>query len=207
MFRKKISSANKGQILKEKQRKIKRILRASIDLFTKKGFDETTIESITKKSKVAKGTFYNFFKKKEDVLLYFLDDEINKGREELEIKINAADEFIEQLELLVSTYVKHIFKNKEFIRILYNERLLKWGTKGNINELRLMNSLIQLIDSAKQKNRLRQDIDTKKMAEIIFSINTMYMIFWLNGTIKSKRECVAQIKEAIRMLIDGAGTT
>jgi AcrR family transcriptional regulator len=207
MFRKKIRSANKGQILKEKQRKIKRILRASIDLFTKKGFDETTIESITKKAKVAKGTFYSFFKKKEDVLLYFLDDEINKSREELDLTINAMDEFIEQLELLVSTYVKHIFKNKEFIRILFKERLLKWGTKGNINELRLMNSLIQLIDSAKQKNRLRQDIDTKKMAEIIFSINTMYMIFWLNGTIKSKRECVAQIKEAIRMLIDGAGTT
>jgi two-component system nitrogen regulation response regulator NtrX len=71
------SSSNMNQALKEKNRKKKRILRASIYLFSKKGFNETTIENITKRAKVAKGTFYSFFEKKEDVLLYFLDDEIS----------------------------------------------------------------------------------------------------------------------------------
>ena len=55
------------------------ILRAAMDLFSKKGFELTTVEDITRAAHVAKGTFYNFFPKKEDVLLYFLDTEYAKS--------------------------------------------------------------------------------------------------------------------------------
>ena len=62
-------------------------LRAAMDLFSKKGFELTTVEDITRAAHVAKGTFYNFFVKKEDVLLYFLDTEFAKSRKEIERRI------------------------------------------------------------------------------------------------------------------------
>jgi len=70
--------------LRERKKRIKkeRILTAAIDHFTRRGFEQTSIDSITRSAGVAKGTFYNFFNQKEDVLLYFLDKEIAQSREE-----------------------------------------------------------------------------------------------------------------------------
>ena len=87
-----------NKIINEKQRKKRRILHASIKIFTKKGFQETTIENITRKPRVEKGTFLQLFWKKEDALIYFLDDEINKSRQEIDLKINASDDFLDQPE-------------------------------------------------------------------------------------------------------------
>ena len=55
----------KRKVRKENTRK--KVFKAALELFANEGFEKTTIEDITKKADVAKGTFYNFFSKKEDV--------------------------------------------------------------------------------------------------------------------------------------------
>ena len=56
----------------------KQILECSMEIFSKKGYYETHVEEIIKKAKVGKGTFYRYFKNKENLfhslLLKFLDD-------------------------------------------------------------------------------------------------------------------------------------
>ena len=46
----------------------KRLLLAAWEYFRQKGFDETTVEEITEAAQVAKGTFFNYFASKEEVL-------------------------------------------------------------------------------------------------------------------------------------------
>lgn len=50
-----------------KYNKIKKMLHSAFQLFIENGFDNTSIDQITKKSKVAKGTFYLYFKDKIDI--------------------------------------------------------------------------------------------------------------------------------------------
>jgi AcrR family transcriptional regulator len=45
-----------------------RLYRASLDLFTEKGYEETLIEDITERADVARGTFFNYFERKEEVI-------------------------------------------------------------------------------------------------------------------------------------------
>lgn len=52
---------------KNKYRKIKKLLSSAFQLFIENGFDNTSIDEITKNSKVAKGTFYLYFKDKIDI--------------------------------------------------------------------------------------------------------------------------------------------
>lgn len=190
----------------KKENKRERILKVAIELFTKKGFEKTTIEDITRNAKVAKGTFYNFFEKKEDVILYFLDREIEESRDEIQSNLYLKRIFFDQLEMLISTYLKHIFRKKEFAKILISNRVMLMGTKNNQNELRLIQSLSQLIDLAKQRNEIKNQVDTKQLAELIFAINTMYIIYWLNRTIKSKKECVERIIKTLKLVFYGVGT-
>ena len=58
-------------LLREEKKRItrERILRTALELFAEKGYHETTVAEITKLAGVAKGTFFNYFQTKEEVLL------------------------------------------------------------------------------------------------------------------------------------------
>jgi len=201
--------AHQGRAAMEKTRAVRRentrehILKAAIDLFSRKGFENTSVESITRRAKIAKGTFYNFFEKKEDVLLYFLDREYSKSEEEIERKLSFKQTFLDQIELSIAAYIKHIFPEKEFTKVLIKERIGKIGTGKNKNELHLMQALSQSIDMAKQRKEITRSIDSSRLAEMIFALYTMYVIYWTNGFIKTKGECVARIKEAVEYVLQG----
>jgi len=193
----------------EKSRAVRRentrehILKAAIDLFSRKGFENTSVESITRRAKIAKGTFYNFFEKKEDVLLYFLDREYSKSEEEIERKLSSQQTFIDQVELSIAAYIKHIFPNREFSKLLIKERIGKIGMGKNKNELHLMQALSRSIDMAKQRKEINHSINTSRLTEMIFALYTMYVIYWTNGFIKTKGDCVARIKEAVQHILHG----
>ena len=186
-----------------KENKREQILQAAIELFTKKGFEMTNVESIARRAKIAKGTFYNFFDKKEDVLLYFLDREISKSGDEIERKLGSTNNIAEQLQLVIPAYIKNIFPNKEFTKVLVKERIGKIGTGKNKNELVLMQLVTELIDKAKQKNEIKQEIDSRRLAEMIFGFYTMYVIYWANGFIKTKKQCAERINEVISLVMNG----
>jgi TetR/AcrR family transcriptional regulator, cholesterol catabolism regulator len=48
-----------------------RIFRAAIELFAERGLANVTVEQITERADVGKGTFFNYFQNKEAVLTYF----------------------------------------------------------------------------------------------------------------------------------------
>ena len=187
----------------QKKNRREEILRAAIGLFTQKGFDLTTVEDITRAANIAKGTFYNFFPKKEDVLLYFLDKEISKSSDEIQRKMPFLSTISEKIELLITTYIKYIFPHKEFSVVLIKERVVNLGTGSNRNELNLMRQLAELFDEAKQSGEIRGDIDSGHLAEMVFAIYTMYVIYWTNGFIKTKKQCIERIREVTLLMLQG----
>ena len=63
---------NKRQINKANNRSL--IIAAGINVFLEKGISNTTVRDIIRKTSLASGTFYNYFKSKEEVLIAALDD-------------------------------------------------------------------------------------------------------------------------------------
>src|SRR5215475_3309281 len=53
------------------------ILRAALALFAEKGFYTTTTKAISRKAKIAEGTLFNYFQTKEDLALYFFEQELS----------------------------------------------------------------------------------------------------------------------------------
>jgi AcrR family transcriptional regulator len=63
----------KNEIRQQKQDVVREALYgAAIDLFARNGFDETTVEEVTREAGVSRRTFFRYFDSKDDLLAYSL---------------------------------------------------------------------------------------------------------------------------------------
>ena len=65
-----------GRRAQNKQTIRNRIVKAALNLFQTKGFDGTTTRAIARKAGIAEGTVFNYFRTKEDIALYFFEQEV-----------------------------------------------------------------------------------------------------------------------------------
>src|SRR6185436_5244058 len=66
---------------RKKEETRERIFKAACKLFRNKGFEATTIDEIAEKADVAKGTFFNYFPRKEAVLGFLSEMWIEEAEE------------------------------------------------------------------------------------------------------------------------------
>lgn len=90
-----VSSVLKRRVVKPTEQRRAEIMHAALELFSSKGFNETTMEEVATAAGVAKGTVYLYFQSKEHLLLA-LKREFMQGLTDAVTSIVA--EAIEQLE-------------------------------------------------------------------------------------------------------------
>lgn len=124
-----------------------RIIRAALDLFSERGVMATTVEDITNAADVGKGTFFNYFPSKEDVLAHLCKLQLNKTRE-----------FIAQA----------IHSPESMDRLLYELSLILVEEFGRSPAL-LQNILASLFSSESARERMAEDFenDRKVLAELM----------------------------------------
>src|SRR5215469_10275127 len=66
-----------GKRDENKEKTKQAILAAALALFAEKGFYNTTTKAISRKAGIAEGTLFNYFSTKEDLALYFLEQELD----------------------------------------------------------------------------------------------------------------------------------
>ncbi|WP_333767253.1 TetR/AcrR family transcriptional regulator [Streptomyces sp. IBSBF 2435] len=57
-----------GRRERNKQRVRERLYSSAVELFVAKGYDHTSIDEIAERADVARGTFFNYFQRKEDII-------------------------------------------------------------------------------------------------------------------------------------------
>lgn len=57
-----------GRRERNKQRVRERLYSAAVELFMEKGYEHTSINEIAERADVARGTFFNYFQRKEDII-------------------------------------------------------------------------------------------------------------------------------------------
>lgn len=191
------------KMLDEKERKRKRLLKAAMASFRENGYTNTSVDSITRTAGVAKGTFYSFFESKVDVLYYYYQKELEKSAEEFEQKSDPNDGFIDRIGLLIAILINNVYKNKDLGRIVwFNVRIPAFGTRDKV-EAGVIDLFAGIVETAKRNNEIREDVETEILIESIFALCNLYLTYWLNGALKTKKQYFTRIREALKLNYEG----
>lgn len=110
------------RIIKGEETKLK-ILKAGIELFSKKGYDATSVNEISKKAKLTKSLLYHHFKNKESILIQIMNDYNRQSKEifdDVVKETNPAN--IDEFHLnFHKTIYSFLTKNSKIIKILLSE--------------------------------------------------------------------------------------
>ncbi|RFU66371.1 TetR/AcrR family transcriptional regulator [Peribacillus saganii] len=133
------------------------VIKAAHQLFIEKGFQATSIQDILDYSGISKGTFYNYFSSKNELLLALFKsilENTEKERNELLIGQDPADIkiFIKQVELhLITNRRKRLITLFEEVLVSNDEDLKQFMRIGQVKVLRwLYKRFIQIFGKEKQ---------------------------------------------------------
>lgn len=113
------------------------------ELFFTKGYKQTSIESIIKKIGVAKGTFYYYFKSKEDLLdklTYKMSKKILEEVKKIVEKddLNAIDKLNQAYAVARSVKLENIELLKVLLKAFYNDRNLFFRHKMFMSSMEIL---------------------------------------------------------------------
>lgn len=92
------------------------ILEAALNLFSRQGFQVTTMEQIASYIKIARTSLYEYYKSKEDILYSLINEVVEEEREKpLEGSIRT------QLEILAAESITRLQNNYTLYKILFQE--------------------------------------------------------------------------------------
>lgn len=93
---------------KRKEKKIKQIFSASLELVLKYGFDKVKVDEIANKAHVSPATIYNYFGTKEELYQQMLNNWFDSKLEEYEVILNSKISFNEKIRDIMTREVKYI---------------------------------------------------------------------------------------------------
>jgi AcrR family transcriptional regulator len=101
------------------------IIDSAIELFSTRGIEAVTVEEIADHADIGKGTVYNYFQTKEDIVVAFIVDLERKVQIELEKFISPR----RRLDAILTDFILHQFRMKEphyrFVRVFLAEMFLR----------------------------------------------------------------------------------
>jgi AcrR family transcriptional regulator len=137
------------------QRRVKdthlKLLNAARDAFAEKGLDYTTIDDITERADVGKGTFYYHFSNKQDVVAELIDGMLSELVKKIEQRCEGLSELATLLDTIVKVHIDYFNGRWEDFVLYYQGRAdltLKEGYSG-IDQpfLKYLESIEKLVES------------------------------------------------------------
>ena len=165
-----------------------RIVEAALKLFDLRGFDATSIANIMEEADLGTGTFYNYFKSKEDVVGFLLSDRLEKIRREIEGLLQAPGTGRDKLRKLFEI-VGNSFADEQQARVvilmLYGKKLPAAGMQGHAAMFcGLMHELVQ---EAQKNGEFRANMDTARITSFLLGV-LMYTVRQYLRSITEYRE-------------------
>jgi AcrR family transcriptional regulator len=193
-----------GKREKNKERTKERILEAALELFRDKGLEGTTTKEISKRSGIAEGTLFNYFKTKEDLALYFFqketEDLIRWYRAEARLQKAPLPE---KLFAIIHRQLEYIEPYEDFIGAVFCRSLQPTSTLSPLSfesqELRLkyLRFIREILAEAEKKDEIPHVGDLGAYGVGLFYLGVV--AYWLQDSSRRKQKTLALLDRALNI--------
>ena len=193
---------SKRALNKEKTKRA--ILRAALDLFAQKGFYQTTTKAISRKAKIAEGTLFNYFETKEDLALYFFEQELAGIVDWYERDAHTQKAALpEKLFAVVHHLLERLGPYEEFIGAVYlralqpSSKLSPLALESQEQNLRYLRFIRGILAKAAGNDEIPDAGDFGAYAFGIFHL--AIITFWLQDRSAGKGETLALLDRCLKV--------
>ena len=127
------SVQNRSQ--KRAKRTRKKLKKAALDVFSEKSIDAATVEEITEKADVGKGTLYQHFEDKEEIVVTLVDEAVEHLIERIRSYESSPETLEDMLEHLLNAHYEFSVGAKEEFMLLFQGKLLLRLESETLDEL------------------------------------------------------------------------
>jgi len=187
------------------EERISQIVTAAEDVFTRKGFNEARMDDIAEETGLSKGTLYNYFKSKDDLIIAILDRIFQrefKAFEQTDVSNMGASEAIDLFADTVAKDIKLMLRLMpvayEFLALAFRNKTVQKALKIYVN--RYMDILVPIIQSGIDSGEFK-NVDAKEVAIAMGALLEGTILIWVYD--KSLVNPEVHIRSGIKLLMEG----
>ncbi len=143
------------------------LLEASLALFREKGYQATTVEEITDRADVAKGTFFNYFASKEALLDDLSVWHVGRLRAALDVSQGAPASPVARIKLLMRLTHEQVAQDMRLFRRAFAHRLHHPAPPPQRGKRALFGFFSELVREAQDCGEVRADVDAELVADLL----------------------------------------
>jgi AcrR family transcriptional regulator len=144
------------------------LLEAAYLLFREKGYDETTVEEITERADVAKGTFFNYFPSKQALLGELMPWRFTKVHDSLDLSRGAPASPMARIKLLMRLVHEQMLDDWQLFQQAWAMRLGRSHPPGHQAKRRMTGLLSELVREAQSCGEIRADVEPELVSDLMF---------------------------------------
>jgi AcrR family transcriptional regulator len=198
------AAGKRGKRAENKEKTKQAILRAALELFASKGFYRTTTKAIAKKCGIAEGTLFNYFETKEDLALYFLEQELDGVIEWYQTNRRLQRAALpEKLFAIIQRFLDRLDPYEEFIGAVYlralapASKLSPWSLQTQERHLRYLRFIRGILAQAEADEEIPRLGDFGAYAFGLF--NLAVITYWLQDHSQGKQHTLALLDRCLKL--------
>ncbi len=171
-----------AQELTSREMKRRRILRAAIEVFARKGYFAARMTDVAQAAAVADGTLYLYFDGKEDLLISVFDDILRRFVERLRAEIEDLTDPRDKLATVVRLHLDAASSDRALAHVLqietrHSRRFMNLFTRGRLGEY--FELMREIIEEGQSAGTFRSDISTGLAINFVFGAVDEAVTSWL----------------------------
>jgi AcrR family transcriptional regulator len=157
----------------EQSKRRREIFNAAVNVFLKKGFQETSMREIAETAEMGKSTLYDYFKTKDEIIVFIFEEELKdltSRAQKIALQNTRADKRLRQV---MEMHLEFLTENKSlFMRLSIEAQRLRLESQKRIQEGRhvYQDLLKDLVEEGIREGTFRK-VDTLLAARLL--VNTM----------------------------------
>lgn len=180
-----------------------RIFRCACKLFRDKGFEATTIDDITERADVAKGTFFNYFPRKESVLGYLSEVRMAEAVENAEAILAARKPARVKLLALYADVAAGYEEDRELSWFILMESMQRAFTISEDVHSRWHSLTVSVIQQGQGTGELRANVDPSRAERVLHSTFLGALFMWLKCPEVADMNLQSELQGRLALVLDG----